>query len=1647
MLRAAPFTPGDIVIERVGDGSAALSSGGTPIFFDEYTPGGTLAQSIEIPTNTADAMVDSGTATSEGQVTLAATGTQLVFAGYNTNAGTAKVASGGATRVIGTVDYTGSYTLAAFCGTNYASNNIRSATSDGAGNFWAAGANSGTLFVNASNSATVQFNPSNTRLVEIFGGNLYLSTSTSKSSGIFQLSGLPRGAATPVQVITEPNSPYDFAVSPDTNTVYIADDNSFGSGGIYKYTNSVGGYQLAYVMTNGVNAPSGARSLAVRFGGVPLIYAVTTNNTVVAGYDTGTNANFSVVASAPTNTAFRGVKFAPQPAAGSGAPFTLGNLAVLRVGGANENVNTNGSSVHIDEFRVAGALVNTVSVPDSGANSIVLDSSTSEGFLTKSPDNLELTFGGYNAPPGTGYPTKFGLNGTASAAVPRSIVTVDGLGRAVVQIKDTHAYDTYAITSAVYDGESNFWMTGTGGTFPFNGLLYAGTAANPTDVIISSTGSTPKVLNIFDGSLFVDSSFAPNGIYQVLNTNTPVTTYPISSNYAQPVISLPGTTRNNDYVFDPGFTTCYYADSTIGIVKYTNNGGSWVSNYTIPATNAGGFTTPGALGITADWTKSPVVVYATTSESTGNRLIQLVDAGPSSVATLLAQAFTNHVDTTNAFRGLRFTPAAAPGVAAEPVDQFTSPGSDATFSVIGLGTPPLSYQWYSNGVALAFGLGESITITNPALSDNGTPFFVVITNVYGAFTSTPAILHVTPQSPTILSVTPSNSIVGASNSASFTVSAVHGANYFWFHGTTPLSDGGEFTNTATATLTINPAFALDDGDYSVIVSNQFGTATSSVVTLTVIDPDITLQPMGTTNLPGSTNTLSVTAVGSGTLTYQWLLDGTAISGAQSSSYTVPPGGPGSGAYSVIVSNALGQSVTSAVTVVEFSPYLIADSFTYPNGNITNTGVWFRHSGSGGDSDITNVVITNLNGTVGSNGVYEVSQNRADDVHRQFAAPVASGTVYASFTLIMNQLPTDAGGAYFAHFADTNELNNGVRGFWGRIFALTTNTVTPGTYRLGVANGLGDYSASSSLPSGPNAIYPLDLALGLPYQVVVQLDFAAGVSGNMATHLWVNPETDADFSVQSSDAPSLSGTNLVSPLMYYDFRQNGGEGVMYVDDLLVATNFGDVTTNAAALPIIGLQPAGVTNYANNDVTLEVAATGKGITYQWYDDGVSVGDSGTNAVLTLPNVNGGNSGDYTVVVTTDAGSVTSAVATVSISDAPTAPIITQQPTNATNFAGGSVVFTAAAIGTGPLTYQWYFDNGTNVTAIGDNGITVIGAATPRLVLLHLNVEGPEAGNYYVVVTGPAGSTQSSNALLVVQTPPITPIGTLRTYLNPATFTLSGAPPLVAISGTITTYTNLTSGNTASYYIQDSTGGMNLFITGDSTFRPLIGSKVTATGVLDVFDDLELEVNAALANNVYFVNLYTNGSNVVNLLPPPQVLPLDYLANSANLAYIVSNVDGSLVTLTNVYFKDFGTNFESGKSYVVSNAQGSISLYVAAQVTNLTGIAVPPFASSVTGPLTSDNGANWEIELTSPAQIVTNPPAPFSASATISGGVTTLTWPVVPYNYAYTVLGAPTVTGPYTPILSPPVSSAIVYTNGVGAITITNAGPAGFYQVVSP
>ncbi len=91
------------------------------------------------------------------------------------------------------------------------------------------------------------------------------------------------------------------------------------------------------------------------------------------------------------------------------------------------------------------------------------------------------------------------------------------------------------------------------------------------------------------------------------------------------------------------------------------------------------------------------------------------------------------------------------------------------------------------------------------------------------------------------------------------------------------------------------------------------------------------------------------------------------------------------------------------------------------------------------------------------------------------------------------------------------------------------------------------------------------------------------------------------------------------------------------------------------PAIDVQPSDVNVEAGGTATFTVEASGEGLRYQWFDpDGEALNDSdgeiegSASRTLTVFNAERGVAGDYTVVVTNSAGSVTSDAATLSIGE---------------------------------------------------------------------------------------------------------------------------------------------------------------------------------------------------------------------------------------------------------------------------------------------------------------------------------------------------------------------------------------------------------------
>ena len=216
-----------------------------------------------------------------------------------------------------------------------------------------------------------------------------------------------------------------------------------------------------------------------------------------------------------------------------------------------------------------------------------------------------------------------------------------------------------------------------------------------------------------------------------------------------------------------------------------------------------------------------------------------------------------------------FVPTFPPTISTQPTNQNVVAGGNASFSVGVSGTSPFSYQWYFNTSTILVGeTGSSLSLVNVQAGNAG-DYSVVVTNLYGAATSAVASLTVqAANEPPAITASPTNLTITAGQTAVFTVTAsgTPTLNYQWyFETTTPL------IGATSSTLSIPNAQAIDAGAYSVVVTNNFGSATSAVATLTV-NP---AGPANSYNWDASTGTAGIQD-GTGTWSVNnanWLLNG------------------------------------------------------------------------------------------------------------------------------------------------------------------------------------------------------------------------------------------------------------------------------------------------------------------------------------------------------------------------------------------------------------------------------------------------------------------------------------------------------------------------------------------------------------------------------------------------------------------------------------------------------------------------------------------------------------------------------------------------------------------------------------------------------
>ena len=481
---AAPFIPGNIVVARIGDGSATLGTAAAAVFLDEYTPGGTLVQSIPMPTAVTGnnrILTVSGNAVSELALARTTNGRSLVLAGYGAAPGYPAVTASAAAdvvRVVGLVGTDGSVNTTTSLGSAFSGSNVRSVASVDGTSFYVAGNSSPNTFpagveyvaLSGFNPTQLITTPNNVRVVNIADGNLYITTGSSPYVGVSSVgTGLPTTSGQSAMLLPgAPGntgslpSPYGFYFA-DLSTavagidvVYVADDRTTTGGGVQKWSLVSGSWVL-----NGIIAsPTGVavRSLDGNTSGTAVsLVATSANGLFVLTDNTGYNV-------APTLTtlpgaivtpggsmAFRGVAFAPTTPAPTITSFTPtsglanGSVTVTITGtdftGATA-VTLNG--VSITPFTVVNGTTITFTVP-TGATSGLLAVTTAGGTATSTGSFTVI------APNPMPAITSVSPN-TAVAGSPSIALTVTGTGYvsgSVVYFNGTALTTTYVSATSL----------------------------------------------------------------------------------------------------------------------------------------------------------------------------------------------------------------------------------------------------------------------------------------------------------------------------------------------------------------------------------------------------------------------------------------------------------------------------------------------------------------------------------------------------------------------------------------------------------------------------------------------------------------------------------------------------------------------------------------------------------------------------------------------------------------------------------------------------------------------------------------------------------------------------------------------------------------------------------------------------------------------------------------------------------------------------------------------------------------------------------------------------------------------------------------------------------------------------------------------
>jgi uncharacterized protein YjbI with pentapeptide repeats len=176
-------------------------------------------------------------------------------------------------------------------------------------------------------------------------------------------------------------------------------------------------------------------------------------------------------------------------------------------------------------------------------------------------------------------------------------------------------------------------------------------------------------------------------------------------------------------------------------------------------------------------------------------------------------------------------------ITSQPTNETALAGSHVIFRVMANGFAPLAYQWCFNGTNLN-GARQSNYNLNGVTTNNAGNYTVVVSNCAGCVTSSVAALMVLLP-PSITTQPASQTVINGSN-ATFNVTAGGTAPlaYQWYFNGTSLSgatvNGTSLSGATAENYSLTGVTTNNAGNYTVVVTNLYGSVTSSMASLAVI---------------------------------------------------------------------------------------------------------------------------------------------------------------------------------------------------------------------------------------------------------------------------------------------------------------------------------------------------------------------------------------------------------------------------------------------------------------------------------------------------------------------------------------------------------------------------------------------------------------------------------------------------------------------------------------------------------------------------------------------------------------------------------------------------------------------------------------------